>query len=66
MVARWTGDGRRIDLVVYPGAYHGFDFPQLKPGTSFLGHWLQYDERAATDAWEKVTAYLATNLRTRP
>jgi dienelactone hydrolase len=66
MVARSNGDGPRIDLVVYPGAYHGFDFPQLQPGISFLGHWLQYDERAAADAWEKVTAYLAINLGTPP
>ena len=66
MVARTNGDGHRIDLVVYPGAYHGFDVPQLQPGISFLGHWLQYDKRAATDAWEKVTTFLAINLGTPP
>jgi dienelactone hydrolase len=66
MIAQWTGEGDRIALVVYPGAYHGFNFPQLEPGAGFLGHWLQYDKRAATDAWEKVTTILATNLGTRP
>jgi dienelactone hydrolase len=66
MVARWNGDGDRIVLVVYPGAYHGFNFPQLQPGVSFLGHWLQYDKGAATDAWQNVTSFLATNLGTPP
>jgi dienelactone hydrolase len=66
MVVQSNGDGARIDLVVYPGAYHGFNFPQLQPGTSFLGHWLKYDQRAATDAWEKVTTFLATNVKTPP
>ncbi len=30
MVAQPHGDGARIDLVIYPGAYHGFDAPNSK------------------------------------
>jgi dienelactone hydrolase len=32
MVAQPHGDGARLDLTVYPGAYHAFNFPGLKPG----------------------------------
>jgi dienelactone hydrolase len=35
MVAQPRGEGASIDLVVYPGACHGFNFPQLQPGISF-------------------------------
>jgi dienelactone hydrolase len=66
MVVQPHDGGARIDLIVYPGAYHGFNFPQLQPGTSFLGHWLQYDQHAAIDAWEKVITFLATNVKTPP
>src|SRR5262249_59066138 len=59
-------EGARIDLVIYPGAYHGFNFPRLQPGISFLGHWLEYDEHAAADAWHKVSAFLGQNLVKAP
>jgi dienelactone hydrolase len=66
MVAQPHAEGARIDLVIYPGAYHGFNFPQLQPGISFLGHWLEYDEHAAADAWHKVSAFLGQNLVKAP
>jgi len=66
MLAQPHADGVGIDLVIYPGAYHGFNFPHLQPGISVLGHWLEYDQRAAADAWEKVTTFLATNLAGSP
>src|SRR5215472_7803596 len=55
-------NGAAIALTVYPGAYHGFDVTELKPGISFLGHWLEYNEPAAKDAEEKTRAFLAANL----
>jgi dienelactone hydrolase len=62
MVARPYGDGAQIDLVVYPSAYHGFNFPQLQGGIRFLGHWLEYNGPTATDAWAKVRTFLALRL----
>jgi dienelactone hydrolase len=62
MVARARPDGATIALSIYPGAYHGFDVAELKPGIRFLGHWLEYNEPAAKDAEQKVRAFLATNL----
>jgi dienelactone hydrolase len=54
--------GAQIDLYVYPGAYHGFNFRELQPGIRVLGHWLEYNEPAALDAWERVRDFLAEHL----
>jgi dienelactone hydrolase len=62
MVAHSRHDGATIALTVYPGAYHAFDVAQLKPGIRSLGHWLEYNEPAATDAEQKLRAFLAANL----
>jgi dienelactone hydrolase len=62
MVARPHDAGAPVDLTVYPGAHHGFNFRENQPGIHRFGHWAEYNERAATDAWEKVRAFLATNL----
>src|SRR5215813_3990128 len=35
---------------------------ELRPGVRVLGHWLEYNEPAALDAWEKVRTFLAENL----
>jgi dienelactone hydrolase len=62
MISQPHRDAVPIDLVVYPGVHHGFNFPQLKPGTRTLGRRLEYNEQAATDAWEKVRGFLAAKL----
>jgi dienelactone hydrolase len=54
--------GAPVDLTVYPGAHHGFNFPELQPGTRRLGHWLEYNEAAATDAEAKLRGFLAAHL----
>jgi dienelactone hydrolase len=56
-------EGARLDLTVYPGAYHAFDVREFQPGMHVRGHWFEYNEPAATDAWEKVRAFLAVHLR---
>jgi dienelactone hydrolase len=62
MVAHARPDSAPIALTVYPGAHHGFNFAMLKPGRSSFGHWLEYNEQAATDGEEKVRAFLAAHL----
>jgi dienelactone hydrolase len=62
MVARPRDGGAALDLTIYPGAHHAFDNPKLTPGMHRFGHWLEYNEPAATDAWAKVLAFLAANL----
>jgi dienelactone hydrolase len=55
-MARRSGEGAPVKLVVYPDAYHAFNFQRAKP-TVFLGHRLEYNEAADRAAWtETVTA----------
>jgi dienelactone hydrolase len=56
-------EGARLDLTVYLGAYHAFDVREFQPGVHVRGHWFEYNEPAATDAWEKARAFLAAHLR---
>ena len=58
------GDGRDLELVVYPGAYHSFDVPGANG--VYYGHKLVYDEAAAHDGIERVRGFLrsrTTQLR---
>src|SRR5437667_4395323 len=47
-ISREQGQGFPIKLVVLPGAYHGFDSPNLTTPVTFLGHHLEFNQ-AATD-----------------
>jgi dienelactone hydrolase len=63
---RWmelrNGTGASVKLVIYPGAYHAFDFPGLKDGTTRLGHWLKYDAEAARQSTKEMHDFLAAHL----
>ena len=37
-IASWGNDGPPVELVVYPGVYHGFYYSHLQPGTTLFGH----------------------------
>ncbi len=63
---RWmqwrAGKGAPVKLVVYPGAYHAFDFPSLGDGRLSFGHWLKYDAEAARRSVLEAHDFLATQL----
>jgi len=40
-------EGAPIKLIVYPGAWHGFDSPRLNTPKELLGHRLEYNQAAA-------------------
>jgi len=60
MVKRQTSSGASARLVVYPGAYHGFDGPG--PSRTYFGHHLEYNASAAELASEEVRRFLAEQL----
>jgi dienelactone hydrolase len=62
-VANWGNDGPPIELVVYPGTYHGFYYPQLQPGRLILDHWLEYNGAAAHDASHRLHQFLDHHLK---
>ncbi len=59
MIARRSGEGAPLRLVVYPGAHHAFNAESLsdKPLTYF-GHHLEYNEAADRAAWAETVAAL--------
>ena len=61
-VAGWGSDGPSIELVIYPGAYHGFFYPHLQPGTTMFGHWLEYNGAAADNANHRLHQFLDRHL----
>jgi len=61
-IASWRKDGPSLELVVYPGAYHGFYYPHLQPGMTLFGHWLEYNGEAADDARRRLHRFLDRHL----
>ena len=54
MMARRSGLGAPMRLVVYPEAHHAFNLP-LGPRRSY-GHRLEYNEAADRAAWSETAA----------
>jgi dienelactone hydrolase len=48
--------------VVYPGAYHGFDDPNLSEGLQAFGHWIKYDADAAERSVTEMHDFLAAQF----
>jgi dienelactone hydrolase len=46
-VSRQKGQSAPIKLIVYPGARHAFDAPNLKTPSELFGHRLEYNQAAA-------------------
>ncbi|MGB9367173.1 MAG: dienelactone hydrolase family protein [Xanthobacteraceae bacterium] len=61
-IASWGNDGPPVELVVYPGAHHGFFYPHLQPGTTLFGHWLEYNGEAADNARHRLHQFLDRHL----
>jgi dienelactone hydrolase len=59
----WRTDGVPIEQVVYPGVHHSFYYPELQPGRKIFGHWLEYNEEAATDATRRMREFLERHLK---
>jgi len=60
--AALAGDRSEVKLVVYPGAYHGFDNPAFVAGKKVLGMVLKYDSYAAEQAKAALRDFLAAKL----
>jgi dienelactone hydrolase len=61
-IASWGNDGPPVELVVHPGAHHGFYYPHLQPGTTLFGHWLEYNGEAADNARHRLHQFLDRHL----
>ncbi len=62
-IASWSNAGPPVELVVYPGAYHGFYYPHLQPGMILFGHWVEYNGAAADNANHRLHQFLDRHLK---
>jgi dienelactone hydrolase len=62
-IASWGKDGPPVELVIYPGAYHGFYYRHLQPGTTMFDHWLEYNGEAADNASHRLHQFLDRHLK---
>ena len=62
-LAIWGTDGPPVELIVYPGAYHGFYYRHLRPGTTMFDHWLEYNGEAADNAHQRLQQFLDRQLK---
>jgi dienelactone hydrolase len=60
MMARRSGEGAGLRLIVYPGAYHAFNARSLigRPREVFGGHHVEYNEAADLAAWDAMATAL--------
>ena len=61
-VVNWGSEGPSIELVIYPGAYHGFYYQHLQPGRTIFDHWLEYNGEAAENARHRLHQFLDRHL----
>src|SRR5438874_2110524 len=61
MMARRDGQGSPVELTVYSGATHAFNFFPGAPRV-YLGHHVEYDPKATADAWKQVRRFLQEKL----
>ena len=61
-IAGWGNDGPPVELIVYPGATHGFYYRHLQPGTTLFGYWLEYNGEAADNATHRLQQFLDRHL----
>jgi len=56
-ISRQKDQGIPIKLIVYPGAYHGFDAPNLPP-RELLGHHLEFNQAATVQSISALRQFL--------
>jgi dienelactone hydrolase len=61
-ISREKGKGAPIKLVVYPGAYHGFDAPGLRTPVQFFGHHLEFNQSATDQSIVAVHEFLDATI----
>jgi dienelactone hydrolase len=52
----------RLTVILYPGAYHGFDIGPRPPRTAF-GHHIEYNELAAKDSLRRTKTFFDQRLK---
>ena len=64
-ISRQKGNGVPVRLIVYPGAYHGFDAPNLKTPSDMFGHHLEFNQAAADRSIAALREFLDWTIGAR-
>jgi dienelactone hydrolase len=57
-VSRQPGEGKPIQLVVYPGAYHAFDTSTLERPVTYFGHHIEFNQAVTEQSSEALHQFL--------
>jgi dienelactone hydrolase len=64
-MSRQRHEGAPVKLIVYPGAYHGFDAPDLATPTRLLGHHLEFNQSATDQSIVALHEFLDATIGRR-
>jgi dienelactone hydrolase len=64
-ISRKRGEGAPIKLIVYPGAYHAFDAPNLETPKNLSGHHLEFNQSAADQSIDALHGFLDATIGRR-
>jgi dienelactone hydrolase len=65
-ISRDRSNGPPIQLVIYPGAYHAFDIPELRTPIQYRGHHLEFNKAATDQSIDAVRDFLRAIGDKRP
>jgi dienelactone hydrolase len=65
-ISRRRSNGPPIQLVVYHGAYHAFDIPELKTPIQYFGHHLEFNKAATDQSIDAVRNFLRSISDEKP
>jgi len=61
-ISRRKGDGVPVRLIVYPGAYHGFDIRALQKPVQYFGHHLEFNQAATELSVDELREFLYATI----
>jgi dienelactone hydrolase len=64
-ISRQKDQGAPVRLIVYPGAYHGFDAPNLTTPTRLSGHHLEFNQTATDQSIVALREFLDATIGRR-
>jgi dienelactone hydrolase len=59
-ISRQKGEGAEVRLIVYPGAYAGFDLSVLRAPVFYLGHRIEFNKSAAEQSSDALREFLGS------
>jgi dienelactone hydrolase len=65
-ISRPKSEGAAIQLVVYPGAYHGYDLASLQTPVKYFGHHLEFNKSATDQSNDALREFLRSKVGDRP